>query len=175
MLEPGTFVERDSNVQSLDTARERRVVFRCGRDYTIRDVIDAAYFRGELKPCWEELLRGVEAEREANASELEADDEAIASAAEGFRYERDLITAEETEHWLEERGLTLEDFSDYFARAYWRKTLNAKAPAEPIAVYSASPELRDLLTAELFFSGELDRIARELSWQVAARMREGEL
>jgi hypothetical protein len=145
------------------TAKER-VIFRCGRDYTVRDVIDAAYFRGELKSSWEELLRGLEAEGEASA---ETDEEAIASAAEAFRYERNLITAEETERWLEERGLTLEDLTDYFTRAYWRTALNAKV-AKPMAFRSASRELRELLAAELFFSGEFDRMTKKHSWQVAA-------
>ena len=144
------------------------MIFRCGRDYVVRDVIDAAYFRGELKSCWEEFLRGVAAAQEATASDLEADDDAITSAAETFRYERDLITAEETEHWLEERGLTLEDFADYFNRVYWRNALDAKGPAEPLEFRSAPPELRELLTAELFLSGDFDRMAHVQSWQVAA-------
>lgn len=144
------------------------MIFQGGRDYTVRDVIDAAYFRGELKPRWDELLRGVEAEKEASASDLEFDDEAITSAAEAFRYDHDLITAEETEHWLEERGLTLVDFGDYFTRAYWRNALDAKVNAEPIAFRSAPPELRELLTTELFFSGEFDRMTKGLCWQVAA-------
>jgi hypothetical protein len=134
----------------------------------VRDVIDAAYFRGELKARWHELLRGVEAEKEAMTSDLEVDDEAVASAAETFRYEYDLITAEETEHWLEERGLTLEDFSDYFVRVYWRHALEANVTPESLVFHSASPELRELLTAELFFSGEFDRMTKGLSWQVAA-------
>lgn len=150
------------------TARESRVVFRCGRDYTVRDVIDAAYFHGELKPSWEEFLRGVAAEQEASESDLEADDDIVGSAVETFRYERDLITAEETERWLEERGVTLEDFGDYFARVYWRGTLDAKGTAAPIEFRSASPELRELLTAELLLSGEFDRMVQRQSWLIAA-------
>ncbi|MEP6685523.1 MAG: hypothetical protein ABJB22_01990, partial [Verrucomicrobiota bacterium] len=89
-------------------------------------------------------------------------------AAQAFRYAHNLITAEETEHWLEERGLTLEDFSDYFIRTYWRNALDGKVTEKPIAFRSASPELRELLTAELFFSGEFERMTRRQSWQVAA-------
>ena len=46
----------------------------------------------------------------------ESNDDAIDAAAQAFRYEHDLITAEETERWLADRGLTLSDFGDYFAR-----------------------------------------------------------
>ena len=95
------------------------------------------HISAEMKSCWEEFLRGVAAAQEATASDLEADDDAITSAVETFRYDRDLITAEETEHWLEERGLTLEDFADYFNRVYWRNALSAKGPAEPLEFRSA--------------------------------------
>ncbi len=144
------------------------MIFQCGRDYSVRDVIDAAYFGGELKSLWEEMLRGIEAEKEATASDLEADDEAVASASETFRYDHDLITAEETERWLEERGLTLRDFGDYLIRRYWRNALDAKTEVEPLEFLSASPELRELLAAELIFSGAFDQIAKRQSWQVAA-------
>ena len=80
---------------------ESKVIFLCAdRAFTVRDLIDAALFRGELELVWKDLLRLVAAERKADAEELEFDDEAIDSAAEQFRYQRDLITAEETEQWL---------------------------------------------------------------------------
>ncbi len=150
------------------TARESRVIFRCGRDYTVRDLIDAGYFCGELKLMWDELLSGIEAERQADESNLEADDEAVASDAEAFRYENDLITAEETEHWLEEQGLTLGDFTDYILRRYWRNVLGAKVEANGMPFLAAPLELRELLVTELIFSGEFGRLAKRLSWQVAA-------
>ena len=102
------------------TVNANKVVFVCeDRPFDFRDVIDAAHFRGELEPVWKNFLRLVAAERKADAEELEVDDGAIESAAEQFRYERDLITAEETERWLAERGLTLSDFSAHFVRHYW--------------------------------------------------------
>src|SRR6266446_1839720 len=86
-------------------------VCACGeQEYTARDAIDAAIFRGELDVKWKELLHQVAAERRADELELEPDESAISSAAEAFRYEYDLITAEETEAWLANRGLTLDDF-----------------------------------------------------------------
>ena len=64
------------------------------------------------------------AEAKADESDIELDDAAVAAAAEAFRYEHNLITAEETERWLEERGLSLDDFTDYFVRHYWGKTID---------------------------------------------------
>ena len=95
------------------------IVCACGtREYRAADAIDAAIFRGELEEKWQAFLRHVAAEERADELELELDESAISAAAEQFRYRHDLITAEETEAWLANRGLTFDDFSDYFARQY---------------------------------------------------------
>src|SRR2546426_3448394 len=87
--------------------------------YTVRDAIEATLFRGELEPVWKEFLQRIACEKRAEELEMELDEKAIDSATEAFRYEHDLITAEETEQWLAVRGLNLDDFADYFARKYW--------------------------------------------------------
>src|SRR5216684_1552194 len=143
---------------SQTTRNDSKIVFVSGDDsFTVRDLIDSAAFRGELEPIWKELLRLVATEKKAAELDLEMDESSIDSAADAFRYEHNLITAEETEHWLEERGLTLNDFSDYFVRHSWGNV--AKDDVEPEAVDLLSPpnELGELLTVELTLSGELDR------------------
>ncbi|HEX4667884.1 MAG TPA: hypothetical protein VH207_14930 [Chthoniobacterales bacterium] len=147
---------------------ERKIIFACGeRGVTVRDLLDAALFRGELGPAWKELLRLVAAERKADEQELQYSDDAIDAAAERFRYEHDLITAEETEQWLADRGLSLGDFGAYFVRHYWGEQFQ-DAPAEPLDLLTAPNEVRDLLTTELILSGELERMAQRLSWRLAA-------
>lgn len=153
-------------------APESRVVFSSGEEtYRVRDLIDAAHFRGEAAPLWRELLRLVAAEEKADASGLEAEDDAIDTAVEQFRYQHDLITAEETERWLSERGLTLGDFGAYFVRHYWAET--AEENGAETEYFEAAPELRELLILELILNGELDRLAGRQSWRVAARRAEG--
>jgi hypothetical protein len=156
-------------MESGQTRRnDSKVVFTSGNDsFTVRDLIDSAIFRGELEPIWKELLRLVAAEKKAAELDLEMDESSIDAAAEAFRYEHDLITAEETEHWLEERGLTLSDFSDYFVRHSWNNVVKDDVEPEAVDLLSAPNELRELLTVELILSGELDRIATLLSWRVA--------
>lgn len=152
---------------------ENRVVLSSGEEaYTVRDLIDAAHFRGEVTPPWRDLLRLVAAEEKADAGELEVDEAAIDSAAVQFRYEHDLITAEETERWLGERGLTLGDFSAYFARHYWGETAEESA-AEATDYLEAAAEMRELCTIELILNGELERMAGRSSWRVAARRAPG--
>ncbi|MGH8095221.1 MAG: hypothetical protein ACREIF_17425 [Chthoniobacterales bacterium] len=147
---------------------DRKVIFVCGeRSFTMRDIIDAAVFRGEVEPAWNELLRLEAAERRADDQNLEFSDDAIDVAAERFRYEHDLITAEETEQWLSQRGLTLGDFSAYFVRHYWGEQFD-EVETEATDYFSAPNEMRELLTTELILCGELNRMAARLSWRVAA-------
>lgn len=138
------------------------------RSVTVRDVIQAAHFRGELETSWAELLVLLEGEKRAAVLKLEPDAAALQAVSEQFRYERDLITAEETEDWLEVRGLALDDFSDHFIRRHWQD-----APGEqiepPVLDYLEAPvKLRDLLRVELMLSGEFDRLAMRLCWRLAA-------
>jgi hypothetical protein len=154
--------------------RESRVVFVTGDDaFTVRDLIDVAQVRSELEAPWQKLLQLVAAEAKADETEIEVDDSAIDTAAEQFRYEHDLITAEETEKWLEERGLTLGDFSNYFVRHSWPEVIG-DAEAEALEYVDAPNDLRALLTIDLLLSGELDRMAQRSSWRVAARRAAGE-
>ena len=105
---------------SLVATNHSRQVFTVGpNSYAVRDVIDAAQFRGEMQPAWDEFLRLVACEERAGTEDRESDDAAIDTAVRTFRYDHDLITAEETERWLADRELTLSDFSDYFTRHYW--------------------------------------------------------
>jgi len=152
------------------------IVCACGtQEYTARDAIDAAIFRGEFEEKWRTFLRHVAAEERAEELELELDESAISAAADEFRYSHDLITAEETEAWLVNRGLTFDDFSDYFARQYSVAALDEGFSPEQIGYTSAAPDLRDLFVAELILSGILEHMTTKLLWRLAARCAEKEL
>jgi hypothetical protein len=151
------------------------VVCACGnREYTARDAIDASIFRGELDVEWKEFLHRVEAERRGDELDLDLDESAISGAAEAFRYEHDLITGEETETWLANRGLSFDDFSDYFTRDYYASTLHEDIVPDEIEYNSASSELRQVFVAELILSGELDEMTKDLMWRLAAFRAEGD-
>src|SRR6187551_2912720 len=146
------------------------VVCACGtQEYTARDAVDAAIFRGELEEKWQAFLRHVAAAERADELELELDESAISAAAEEFRYRHDLITAQETEAWLANRGLTFEDFSDYFARQYCVGAVDEGLSPERIEYTYAAPELRHLFIAELILSGALEDMTVKLMWRLAAR------
>ena len=146
------------------------VVCACGtQEYTARDAVDGAIFRGEVEEKWQKFLCNVAAEGHADDLELELDESAISTAAEEFRYHHDLITAEETEAWLANRGLTFDNFTDYFARQYCVGAVDEDVSPEEIRYTSAAPELRDLFLAELILSGALEDMTTKLMWRLAAR------
>ena len=146
------------------------IVCACGtQEYTARDAIDAAIFRAEFEDKWQKFLHHVAADERADELELELDESAISAAAEEFRYNHDLITAEETEAWLANRGLTVDDLSDYFARQYCVGAVREGFSPEDVGYSAAAPELRDLFVAELILSGELENMTTKLTWRLAAR------
>jgi len=146
------------------------IVCACGtQEYTARDAIDAAIFRGELENKWQTFLGHVAAEERFDELELELDESAISAAAEEFRYRHDLITAEETEDWLAKRGLTFGDFSAYFVRQYCTRALDQGFSSEKVGYTSAPQELRHLFLAELILSGQLDDMTVRLMRRLAAR------
>jgi hypothetical protein len=145
-------------------------VCACGtQEYTARDAVDAALFRGECEEKWQVFLRHLAAEKRADELELELDESTISASAEQFRYRYDLITAEETEAWLSNRGLTSEDFSDYFARQYCVRAVSDDLSPDRFEYTSAAAELRDLFLTELILSGALEEMTRRLMWRLAAR------
>jgi len=153
--------------------RESRVFFSSGeRGFTAKEVVDFAFARGEIDPLWKGFLRVAECDRLANERELELDDSALDSAAIAFRYKHDLITAEETERWLEDRGISLAEFSEYFARQYWGRSYSGTLDPPKSSYQKASPEEKDLFLVDLILSGSLDRMAERLSYRVAAQADE---
>jgi hypothetical protein len=160
-------------VTPASVSRLDLVVCACGQqEYTARDAVETALFRGELDEKWNKFLRDIAAEDQADELDLDLDEAAISAAADAFRYERDLITTEETESWLTTRCLTLDDFNDYFARRYYASTLREDVMPDEADYQTASPELRELFVTDSLLSGELDRMTEELMRRLASRCAE---
>jgi hypothetical protein len=155
---------------SQPVSHDSRVIFSQGdRAFSVKDVVDWAFVRGKINLFWKDFVRVVEADRLANEQGLELDDSALETASVAFRYEHDLITAEETERWLEDRGVTLSEFSDYFGRCYWGRAYTDDVAVPDSRYDAASAAEKDLFFIDLILSGELDRMADRLSWRVAAQ------
>lgn len=156
---------------SESISRDATIVFARGeRDYTFRDVVDWALIAGHLYPLWREFRHTLECDREAEKHDLEADDDAVSDASIQFRYKYDLITAEETEKWLGERGLDLSDFSAHFVRKYWGQSYSGEVATPDVSYEKASAEEKDLFLITLIVDGEMERLSLELSRRVAAEV-----
>jgi len=154
-------------------ARENRVIFSRGeREFTAKEVVDCAVLRGEIDPLWDEFVRIGECDRLASEQELEPDESAVDAAAIAFRYHHDLITAEETERWLENRGVSLGEFGEYFARKYWGRSYSGATQVPTSTYQTAAAEEKDLFLVDLILSGSLDQMAERLSYRIAAQADE---
>jgi hypothetical protein len=154
-------------------ARENRVIFSRGeREFTAKEVVDSAALRGEIDPLWDEFVRIAECDRLASEQGLEADESAVDAAAIAFRYQYDLITAEETERWLESRGVSLSEFGEYFARRYWGRSYSDPTEVPTSSYHTAGAEEKDLFLVDLILSGSLDQMAERLSYRIAAHADE---
>ena len=154
-------------------AREYRVIFSRGeREFTAKEVVDCAVLRGEIDPLWDEFVRIGECDRLASDQGLEPDESAVDAAAIAFRYQHDLITAEETERWLENRGVSLGEFGEYFARKYWGRSYSGATQVPTSTYQTAAAEEKDLFLVDLILSGSLDQMAERLSYRIAAQADE---
>lgn len=127
-------------------------IFR-GATYAVGEVMRAAAFRGELGAPLHHLRWGEACARAAEEEGLEADGEDVEQAVAAFRYDHDLISAEETEAWLEARGLDADILGAHFAREAWLRQMKARieAPASPPG--SIGAEELGALAAALLISG----------------------
>ncbi|MBN8248545.1 MAG: hypothetical protein J0L84_14035, partial [Verrucomicrobia bacterium] len=107
--------------QSLPASWPDRVAFEApGGGATFADVVRAAAVRGDLQPGLNATRMALACEAGAAAGGRAADMVAVETAMNEFRYERNLVTAEETEQWLDAHGLAGEDLGDHFVRRYWK-------------------------------------------------------
>ena len=158
-----------ASTNQLLPAFARVVLTRGASKFTVEDILAHAWFLGELRTPWTELLNELACAESALSLDLAPDTETLVSMSEEFRYNRDLLTVEETEGWLLARDLTEDDFNAYLVRRYWQNhPPESASPAPDHSEYvEAWAELRELLRVDLFFSGQFDNLARAVSWRLA--------
>jgi hypothetical protein len=141
-----------------------------GDAYRWRDVIVSAWRWGE----WEALERRA---RHGNACVLSAETtgltlppEALETAGQEFRYDRELVTAHSMEQWLERAGLSARDWTAHLKRELHRAahvpppTLDALAQRHP----TDEGDAVHMALADAICGGDADRWARSLAGRVAA-------
>jgi hypothetical protein len=99
-------------------------LFAIGGDvYHWDDVVRLAKARGEWSELEAEVRAGQEALAELGARGERPDDDDVEAAARRFRYERDLLAADELDGWLEQHRITEDEWEGYLRRAAAREQL----------------------------------------------------
>lgn len=155
-------------------ARAGRPVFQCGdRVFTAGDVVVAAATLGQLdsfRTAWVSTQARV---AQAEASGRETDPASIEAATDAFRYDRDLVSAEECERWLEQLGLRFEDLVAFCTR----RLLAASVPVstEDIRVEDTTGpgNEQSAFEIDLLLSDDFAGWARALAERVAAAQASG--
>lgn len=136
-----------------------------GRSFLFRDILQGAAVRGDLDSFLEQTNVAWHAQIGAVAAGLEVEESLVEGLMEEYRYNRDLVSAEETERWLDQWGLTTEDFLEHFVRCYWagvhRNGRNNGTSSEP------DPDgFVRVWLADMVLSGVWMRWARQLATEV---------
>ncbi len=151
-----------------------KVVFSVGRkEYRWGDVVAAARLWGDWVRLRDRAREGIACLARLDEEESAVSDEEIESAADEFRYNRDLVSAQEMEEWLGRWDLTAEGWMDWVRS--W--TLRQKWSDEVADLVSESPpdedEVDGFVTTEAVCSGELERLAHRLAGRAAIASKEG--
>lgn len=139
-----------------------------GTDVSVGEVLRAALFRNELQASVDAVAWMAACEERASEEELEADERDVEAMVERFRVDNDLISADETEAWLDKRGIDADDLQTHFARCLLRDAVGGKVAAVKVGYSSLNPELLRDVKIDLFISGAFSPLAIGLSRRLLA-------
>lgn len=150
----------------------REVVFAVdGTPYLGGDVVLAAKRWGAWTSLEEQARQGIACLRRLvdRGEALAAGD--LESVAQEFRYDRNLISGQEMEAWLERWALTLDEWTDYLRRSVLRGAWADQLPHVVAAYPPCRTEIDRCLHAEAICSGRFEGWARELAGRASAWAR----
>lgn len=139
-------------------------IFTAGEErFDLQQVLGAAEHRGQADAIWGPLADSLACATFAAEEGFAEDPDQVQEAVDEFRYDRGLVSADETERWLARRGLAVEDLYDTLARERWLRRFQGQL-AEIRAAYAPTPQgLGEALWPELIVHGRLGRMARALA------------
>ncbi len=145
-----------------------REVFAVGdRAYTWVDVVLAAVGWSDWLALEERVRQGLACAARLDSGDGEVDPDLVGRAADEFRYERDLLTAEDTEAWLVRWALTTDAWMDAVQRAVlrreWADDLADIATAYPVP----AAQVTDATWADGVCAGDWSRLAVKLAGRAA--------
>ena len=151
----------------LGVLADRSLFTVAGRTFGWEDVLLAAELRGELGPLERQTRQGRACVRRLMAEAGIVPAEAVRAAATVFRYDRNLLAAEELEAWLDARGLSVADWNGYLRRLLLRERWVDELERIESEFAVADEEVEAALLAEAVCSGFLRREAEQLAEDAA--------
>jgi hypothetical protein len=152
-----------------------RPTFSIGeKSFTWQDVVLAAILRGDWMAIEQQAILGLSLVEWAEENDTSPTEEDLDAAGQEFRYERDLVTAEEMEAWLGRCGLTVEEWMDYIERSLLRQREQEGSLEDVPDDAMTEGEVGDCVVAEAICSGELARFADTLAAHAAIAERAAE-
>jgi hypothetical protein len=116
-------------------------------------VVASADFLGLTHSTRGILAAGLAFSSYAEEEGFEEDPGELQESLDAFRYRHDLLTAEETERWLDAWGVTLDDLTGYLSRRHWRERF-AGGSADLVRDYApGAGAINDSLWEEAVFDG----------------------
>lgn len=145
-----------------------------GATYHWEDILLAGELRGEWGPVRQRVRQGLACLERARRDEDCLEEEEVEAAANAFRYQRDLETAEQTEEWLDSWGLSIESWMDYIRSSLLRTKWEHELPALVSAHPSDDEAIDSMAETEALCSGDVERLAHDLAGRAAVYEMEQE-
>jgi hypothetical protein len=133
-----------------------------GETFTWGDVVLASLVDGGWPLLEARTWHGLVAVRTFSASGEELSSDEMSAAAKSFRYERDLLAAEELHRWLERWAISPVEWRDFLERELLRR----RSTGEP-AGHPPHAEVAAVIGVEAICSGSLEQAARRLASEAA--------
>jgi hypothetical protein len=147
-----------------------KVVFVVGKaEYRWEDVLLAACLWGDWAALRADARQGLACMEQARTAGRVPSAEEVTAAANEFRYERDLLSAEEARAWLAGWELSAESWMGFVARSLVKKRCSRGQTdaTSRNTVAAAEAEVDGILHAELVCSGRLPQLCRKLAGRAA--------
>lgn len=139
-----------------------------GQEYRWEDVVLAANAWHEWAKLESRAAEGVACARRAEVERDPLAEADVSSAANAFRYARDLLSADELEAWLKRWELDVDRWMAFIRRSLWREHWSGDLGATASRFPAPADEVRQAIWVDAICSGALADFARALAARAAA-------
>ena len=152
-----------------------RAVFTVGpREYRWEDVILAAHLWNEIERLERPTREGIACRRRLEDRGEALTETEIEGAADAWRYERDLLSADDLQEWLTARGIVMDEWLQHIDRLALRTRWSDELDDILKAYKVSAADVDAVVYVEAVCSAGLSELAETLAGQAAVHDRLGE-